>query len=120
MKDIIQYNEFIGSVHFNAEDEIFYGKIEGINDLITFEGSTVQELKKAFKEAVEDYLETCENLGKTPHKSFKGSFNIRIKPELHKLAHQLANIEGVSLNQLIQDAISHEIKQNKDKLKKAI
>ena len=120
MKDIIQYNEFIGSVHFNAEDDIFYGKIEGINDLVSFEGSTVQELKKSFREAVEDYLELCESLGKNPYKSFKGSFNIRIKPELHKLAHQLATIEGVSLNQLIQDAISNEINQNKDKLKTAI
>ncbi len=56
MKDLLKYKEFIGSVHFDSDDETFYGKIEGINDLVTFEGNTVQELKKAFHEAVDDYL----------------------------------------------------------------
>jgi len=60
----MQYKNFIGSVHFNADDEIFYGKIEGINDLVTFEGESVKKLKKAFEEAVEDYLQLCEQVGK--------------------------------------------------------
>jgi predicted HicB family RNase H-like nuclease len=64
MKDVMQYKNFIGSVHFNADDEIFYGKIEGINDLVTFEGESVKKLKKAFEEAVEDYLQLCEQVGK--------------------------------------------------------
>ena len=65
MKDVMQYKNFIGSVHFNANDEIFYGKIEGINnDLVTFEGESVKKLKKAFEEAVEDYLQLCEQVGK--------------------------------------------------------
>ena len=55
MKDILQYKDFIGSVHFNAADEIFFGKIEGIDDLVSFEGNTVSELKQAFEEAVNDY-----------------------------------------------------------------
>lgn len=54
MKDILQYKDFIGSVHFNAADEIFFGKIEGIDDLVSFEGNTVSELKQAFEEAVND------------------------------------------------------------------
>lgn len=120
MKDVIKYKDFIGSVHFDSEDEIFYGKIEGINDLVTFEGREVKELKKAFQEAVEDYMSICADLNKNPHKSFKGSFNIRINPELHRLAYQIATLEGVSLNQLIQDAISHEVNQKKDKLKNAV
>jgi predicted HicB family RNase H-like nuclease len=53
MKDVMHYKDFIGSVHFNADDEIFYGKIEGINDLVTFEGESVKKLKKAFEEAIE-------------------------------------------------------------------
>ena len=56
MKDILQYKDFIGSVHFNADDEIFFGKIEGVDDLVSFEGNTVSELKQAFEEAVDDYL----------------------------------------------------------------
>ena len=62
MKDILLYKDYIGSVHFNSDDEIFYGKIEGIDDLISFEGSSVKELKKAFEESVNDYLELCNSL----------------------------------------------------------
>ena len=59
MKDVMIYKEYIGSVHYSTEDEIFYGKIEDINDSISYEGSSVSELKSAFEEAVEDYLELC-------------------------------------------------------------
>ncbi len=115
MKDIIRYKNFIGSVHFSTEDEVFFGKIEGINDLINFEGTTVRKLKQAFQESVNDYLSICEEVGKDPYKSFKGSFNVRINPELHKKAHQLATLEGISLNSLIQDAIAHEISSKQEK-----
>jgi predicted HicB family RNase H-like nuclease len=57
MKDVLIYRDYIGSVHFNAEDEMFFGKIEGIDDLVSFEGSSVLELKKGFEEAVEDYID---------------------------------------------------------------
>jgi len=120
MKDVIRYEDFIGSVHFSTEDGVFYGKIEGINDLVTFEATSVRELKKSFKDAVGDYTNLCKEVGKDPHKSYKGSFNIRINPELHKQAHQLATLEGVSLNHLIQEAIEHKIKQKKDVLKVAV
>ncbi len=110
MKDILVYKNFLGSVHFYAEDGVFYGKIEGINDLVTFEGQSVEELKNAFHEAVEDYLAICQETGKSVLKSYKGSFNVRITPELHKKAVQRAIMMGVSLNQLIQKAIEYEIR----------
>jgi predicted HicB family RNase H-like nuclease len=110
MKDVLTYKGFIGSVHFSAEDEIFYGKIEAINDLIMFEGKTVQELKKNFHEAVDDYLETCKALGREPNKPFKGGFNVRISPEMHKKAIERATMLGISLNQLVQKAIEKEVK----------
>jgi predicted HicB family RNase H-like nuclease len=99
------YKDYIGSVHYSTEDEVFYGELEGINDLISYEGSSVSELKAAFEEAVEDYLELCKLNGKEPEKMYKGSFNIRIRPELHKRAAQMALKEGKSLNQYIEDAI---------------
>ncbi len=120
MKDMMKYKEFLGSVHYDSEDETFYGKIEGINDLVSFEGNDVLQLKNAFQQAVDDYLSLCSKLDKNPHKSFKGSFNVRINPKLHKLAYQIALIEGISLNQLIQNAITREVNQKKDKLKKAV
>lgn len=99
------YKDYIGSVHYSTEDEVFYGELEGINDLISYEGSSVSELKAAFEEAVEDYLELCSLNGKDPEKMYKGSFNIRIKPELHKQAAQKALMQGKSLNQYIEEAI---------------
>jgi len=113
MIDRIKYKDFIGSVHFSAEDEIFFGKIEGVNDLVTFEGASVKQLKKAFKEAVEDYLELCKEAGKEIFKSFKGSFNVRINPELHSQAFEKALMEGKSLNQFVQEAIELKIKHKK-------
>ena len=109
MIDKLKYKDFIGSVHFSAEDEVFFGKIEGINDLVTFEGSTVFKLKKAFKEAAEDYIELCQEVGKKIFKSFKGSFNVRVNPELHSKAYKRALIEGKTLNQFVKEAIELKI-----------
>lgn len=109
MKDVMTYKDYIGSVHYSADDEIFFGKIEGINDSISFEGSSVAELKASFEEAVEDYIELCQLNGKEPEKTYKGSFNVRIKPELHKQAAQKALIEGKSLNQYIEDVIEEKL-----------
>ena len=105
MKDLIKYKEYLGTVHFSAEDEVFYGKIEGVDDLISFEGKTVKELKQAFIEAVEDYEELCVQAGKSGEKSYKGSFNVRIAPELHRQAARISMELGISLNQLIEKAI---------------
>lgn len=109
MKDRLRHKNFIGSVHFSADDEIFYGRIEGITDLVTFEGESVQELKRAFEEAVEDYLNICEEVGKPAYKSFKGSFNVRIPRELHRKSVEKALMSGISLNQLVQRALEKEI-----------
>lgn len=110
MKNIILYKGFIGSVQFSAEDACFFGKIEGIDDLVTFEGSEVEELKDAFREAVEDYLDLCQTTGKPVYKSYKGSFNVRITPELHKKVVEKSLMLGVSLNHLVQKAIEEEVK----------
>ena len=109
MKDILLHKEYLGSVHFNADDEIFYGKIEGIDDLISFEGSSVKELKKAFEDSVNDYLELCNKTGKKLEKSYNGSFNVRISPEIHKRAKQIAIRKGISLNQFVQKAVEDEV-----------
>jgi len=113
MIDKLVYKGFLGSVHYSAEDEVFFGKVEGINDLITFEGSSVRELKKAFKEAVEDYVELCEGTGKNAQKSFKGSFNVRITPEIHQRAFRKATSEGKSLNQFVKEAIEKQLVMKK-------
>ena len=105
MKDILKYKDYIGSVHYCSEDEVFCGKLEGIDDHVSFEGSSVTALKSAFKEAARDYAELCEATGKPLQKSYKGSFNVRIKPELHKEAARKSVELGLSLNQLVEKAI---------------
>ena len=110
MKDILRYEGFIGSVHFSSDDDCFFGRIEGIDDLITFESRDVDGLKSAFIDAVEDYKSLCVQTNKPLHKSYKGSFNVRIGSDLHKKAVRKSLLLGISLNQLVQKAIEREVK----------
>jgi len=116
MKDILQHDGFIGSVHFSSEDDCFFGMIEGIDDLVSFEGQNVNELKKSFLEAVSDYKVLCQAKEKPLHRSYKGSFNVRIPLELHKDAVRKSLLLGISLNQLVQRAIKKEVKSKESKL----
>lgn len=116
MKDVLTYKNFVGSVHFSAEDRTFHGKIEGVNDLVTFEGDTVERLEKAFREAVEDYVALCREAGKEPRKSYMGSFNVRVSPSVHKDATEYASLLGVSLNQFVQKALEDEVDNAKRSL----
>ncbi len=114
MNDILEYKNYYAEVHFSAEDDVFHGKIIGINDLVNFEGTTVKELKKAFHEAVDDYLETCKELGKEPEKTYKGSFNVRIPPELHRQAARYATMKNMSLNDFVRYAIDSVVAKASD------
>jgi predicted HicB family RNase H-like nuclease len=109
MKDFLEYKNYVGSVHFSAEDKVFYGKIEGINDLITFEGATVDELENGFHNMVDEHIKDCEKEGTPAEKSYRGSFNIRVSPDLHRKAAQTAIKKGMSLNQLISTILAKEL-----------
>ncbi|MDB5120755.1 MAG: HicB family protein [Sphingobacteriales bacterium] len=102
MIDSLKYLDYTATVHYSADDEVFFGKV---NDLITFEGTSVSELKDAFKESIEDYLETCKSLKKSPDKSYKGVFNVRVPANLHKKAAMFALQHHVSLNDFVKTAI---------------
>ncbi|MDB5192256.1 MAG: HicB family protein [Segetibacter sp.] len=114
MNEILQYNGYCAIVAFSNADDVFFGKIIGINDLVTFEGESVAELKQAFKEAVDDYLETCAELGKTPDKAYKGVFNVRIPSELHKKASLVAATKDITLNELVKTALDKLLNENKN------
>jgi predicted HicB family RNase H-like nuclease len=109
MMDTLKYKDFVGVVGYSAENEVFHGKIEGIDGLVTFEAENSKDLKRAFEDAVNDYIAFCNEKGINPYKSFTGTFNVRIKPELHKKAYQRALLRGVSLNQVVSDALAHEL-----------
>ncbi|MEN1761696.1 type II toxin-antitoxin system HicB family antitoxin [Anoxynatronum sibiricum] len=106
----IKYSDYIGTVEYSAEDEVLYGVILGINDSITYEGRSVEELKAAFQEAVDDYLDFCKEIGKNPQRTYKGSFNVRIKPEIHQRVALEAAKKGISLNQFVEQAIMDTLK----------
>lgn len=106
------YKDYFGSVNFSEEDEVFHGKIEFIKALITYEGTDVKSLKKAFHEAVDDYLEICEAQGRKPEKIFKGSFNIRIKPEIHRQISIMAAEKDINVNKFISDILEASVKNS--------
>lgn len=99
MSKFLSYKKYAASVHFDAEDEIFVGRLLGINDVVGFHADTVEGLKTAFREAVDDYLETCRKLGKVPEKAYSGNVMLRIRPEVHAAAARMAEANGQSLNQ---------------------
>ncbi|MBF0523445.1 MAG: type II toxin-antitoxin system HicB family antitoxin [Candidatus Omnitrophica bacterium] len=105
MIDMMQYKGYYGSVHYSDEDKCFFGKIEHIRDLVSYEGHDVATLKKAFEDGVTDYLKTCKAKNKAPDKPFKGSFNIRTGPELHRLAYIYAQEKKMNLNQVVISAL---------------
>lgn len=109
MKNLLEYKGYSGTVEFSADDETFFGRIAGIRDVVTFEADSVAKLKKSFREAVEDYIETCEKLNKHPDKEYKGSFNVRIKPKIHRLAVIKSAAMKMSLNQFVEVVLEKEV-----------
>jgi predicted HicB family RNase H-like nuclease len=105
MKNMMEYKGYLGSVNYNDEDEIFYGKVEYIRSLISYEGYDVESLRASFHEAVDDYLELCQKKGLETEKPFKGSFNIRTGTDLHRRAAIAAEQRGINLNKLVTEAL---------------
>ena len=105
MNDILEYKNYLGSVEYSAAEEIVHGRIRGITDHVTIEGDSVKSLKEDFAAAVEDYLEGCAELGKEPEKTYKGSFNVRIDPQLHKQLAVYSMRRNQSLNKSVETAI---------------
>jgi predicted HicB family RNase H-like nuclease len=115
MDNILKYRNFIATVKYSDEDEAFIGRIEGINSVVSFEGESVAELKKAFREAVESYLTVCDRKGiKDIRKSYTGVFNVRINADLHRKAALIAKLHGSTLNALVKDAIEQRVNTHFD------
>lgn len=109
MSNTMEYKGYVGSVEFSEEDCIFFGKVMGIRALLSYEGSTARELVADFHGAVDDYLAMCEAEGKEPEKAFKGSFNVRISPELHKQLVVRATAQQMSLNSYVEQALANSV-----------
>lgn len=109
MNNTMEYKGYLGSVEFSEEDALFYGKVLGIRALISYEGTNAAELVADFHGAVDDYLELCAQSGTEPEKAYKGSFNVRISPELHKQAVIAAMSHNMSLNSFVETSIQQAL-----------
>lgn len=109
MNNTIEYKGYVGSVEFSETDGLFFGKIMGIRGLLSYEGTTAKELVADFHGAVDDYLALCEAQGIVPEKAYKGSFNVRISPELHKKAVICAAAQQMSLNNFVERALERSV-----------
>ncbi|OAV71803.1 hypothetical protein Barb7_00956 [Bacteroidales bacterium Barb7] len=106
----LKYKDYIGTVSYSEDDEVFFGKVEGINGLVNFEGNSVHELREAFEGAVDAYLDYCIQEGLPPDKHYTGTLNIRISPELHRKIACRAKKTGVTINAYIKDTLENKLK----------
>ena len=105
MSNVLEYKGYHTKVQYDAETCILHGKIEGIRDFVNFEASNPEEVEKEFRAAVDDYLEFCEEVGKAPDKEYRGTFNVRIDPSLHRELALEADKKDISMNQMVESAI---------------
>ena len=105
----LTYKGYTAKIEFDPEDNILFGNLLGIRDTVGFHGETVKELKNAFHEAVEFYLESCEKAGREPNKPFSGKFMVRINSSLHNEVAIAAANAGKSLNQWIADTLQKSV-----------
>nr|AGS53413.1 HicB family protein [uncultured bacterium contig00025] len=109
MNNLLEHNGYYGTVEFSGKDNILFGKVLGAASLISYEGDSIQNLKKDFMGAVDGYLEMCAEAGVEPEKTYKGSFNVRISSALHKKLALLSASQGKTLNSAVEEAIEQYV-----------
>jgi predicted HicB family RNase H-like nuclease len=102
---MMEYKGYVGHVEFDDEAGVFHGEVINLRDVVTFQGETARQVRKAFRDSVDDYLEFCEERGESPEKPYSGKFIVRIEPELHKAVALHAKMEHKSLNAWVHDAL---------------
>ncbi|MCA9414333.1 MAG: type II toxin-antitoxin system HicB family antitoxin [Candidatus Omnitrophica bacterium] len=102
----MKYKGYEAAVTFDDEAGIFHGEVINIRDVVTFQGKSVRELRKAMKDSVEDYLEYCDEIGVEPQRPFSGTFTVRVSPELHQKIYVTAKNSGKSLNAWVRDRLA--------------
>lgn len=107
--NIMNYKGYAARITYSDEDGLFVGHVAGIRDVIGFHGESVHELRAAFEEAVEDYLDTCAKLGREPQKTYSGKLSLRLEPALHASIACKAELAHKSINQWVSDLLFHAI-----------
>jgi len=107
---MMEYKGYIGNIEYDDQAEIFHGEVINTRDVITFQGTSVTELRKAFKDSIDDYLAFCAERGEKPDKPFSGQFITRISPDLHRNITAAATVSGQSLNSWVSEQLEHAVK----------
>ena len=102
----MEYKGYYGTVEYSLEDQVLHGKVVGINGLLSYEGETIKDLEDDFHGVVDEYLADCKSEGLKPQKSYKGVFNVRVTPDLHRDLALTAEEKGETLNKVVSDALS--------------
>lgn len=102
----MKYKGYTGIVEFDEEAGVLHGRVVGLRDVITFQGDSVAEVTRAFRDSVDDYLEFCAERGESPEKPYSGQFVLRIDPQLHRVISHAAEERGVSLNSLVEEKLT--------------
>ena len=105
MGAVLKHKGYLGSVEYGDDDEVLHGRLEFIRDLVTYEGVDAKQLRAAFRDAVDDYLELCQAQGRKPDVPLKGSFNVRPGSDLHRRAMLHARRRGLNLNSVVSEAL---------------
>jgi predicted HicB family RNase H-like nuclease len=105
---MMEYKGYVGKIEFDDEADIFYGEVIDIRDVVTFQGKSVRELKKAFHESIDDYLEFCKKRGEDPDKPFTGKFIVRLTPQQHRKVFIASKAHGKSLNSWVSEVLEKE------------
>lgn len=105
MNNVMEYKGYYGTVEYSPTDDVLFGKVIGVAGLISYEGDSIQELKQDFQQALDDYLEMCEQKGVEPERTYKGSFNVRVAPDLHRKIALYAAAKQCSLNSVVEEAL---------------
>ena len=103
---MMEYRGYVGRVEFDDTAEIFHGEVANLRDVITFEGRSVDELRQAFRDSVDDYLDWCAERDKEPDKPFSGKFVVRVAPEIHRSISTAAQSAGKSLNAWVAERLA--------------
>jgi predicted HicB family RNase H-like nuclease len=107
---MIEYKGYIGKVEFDDEANIFHGEVINVRDVITFQGESVQEIRQAFQDSVDDYLAFCLERHEEPEKPFSGTFTVRVPPELHRQIYIQARLANKSLNHWVSDLFEQQVR----------
>lgn len=111
--NVLEYKGYTTKIEYDTEDQLLYGKIEGIRDLVDFSSDSPASVVDEFHDAVDGYLEFCNEIGKEPEKPFKGVFNVRLPSELHRELFIVAEDEQITQNKIVEKAIREYVQKEK-------